>query len=54
MENLQVYRARFNADIATLEPNLHRTASTAWPAAELRTQPVSGTTSQSALDSRWP
>jgi soluble lytic murein transglycosylase len=27
MENLQVYRARFNADIATLEPNLHRAAT---------------------------
>ena len=27
MENLQVYRTRFNADIATLEPNLHRTAT---------------------------
>ena len=27
MENLQVYRARFNAGIATLEPNLHRTAT---------------------------
>ncbi len=27
MENLQVYRARFNADIATLEPNLHRAAA---------------------------
>jgi soluble lytic murein transglycosylase len=27
MENLQVYRARFNAGIATLEPNLHRAAT---------------------------
>jgi hypothetical protein len=27
MENLQVYRARFGASIATLEPNLHRTAT---------------------------
>jgi soluble lytic murein transglycosylase len=27
MENLQVYRTRFNADIATLEPNLHRAAT---------------------------
>jgi soluble lytic murein transglycosylase len=26
MENLQVYRTRFGASIATLEPNLHRTA----------------------------
>jgi soluble lytic murein transglycosylase len=27
MENLQVYRARFGASVATLEPNLHRTAT---------------------------
>jgi soluble lytic murein transglycosylase len=27
MENLQVYRARFGASTATLEPNLHRTAT---------------------------
>jgi soluble lytic murein transglycosylase len=27
MENLQVYHARFGASIATLEPNLHRTAT---------------------------
>jgi soluble lytic murein transglycosylase len=27
MENLQVYRARFGASVATLEPNLHRTAA---------------------------
>jgi hypothetical protein len=27
IENLQVYRARFGASIATLEPNLHRTAN---------------------------
>jgi soluble lytic murein transglycosylase len=27
MENLQVYRARFGANVATLEPNLHRTAT---------------------------
>jgi hypothetical protein len=27
MENLQVYRTRFGASIATVEPNLHRTAT---------------------------
>jgi soluble lytic murein transglycosylase len=27
MENLQIYRARFGADIVTLEPNLHRPAA---------------------------
>jgi hypothetical protein len=27
MENLQVYRARFGASTATIEPNLHRTAT---------------------------
>jgi soluble lytic murein transglycosylase len=27
MENLQVYRTRFGANIATMEPNLHRTAT---------------------------
>jgi hypothetical protein len=27
MENLQVYRARFGASTATLEPNLHRAAT---------------------------
>jgi hypothetical protein len=26
MENLQVYRARFGATAATIEPNLHRAA----------------------------
>ncbi len=36
MENLQVYRARFGASTATVEPNLHRAA-----AAEPRAQPVS-------------
>jgi soluble lytic murein transglycosylase len=36
MENLQVYRARFGASIATVEPNLHRAL-----AAEPRVQPVS-------------
>jgi soluble lytic murein transglycosylase len=33
MENLQVYRARFGASIATVEPNLHR-AATVEPRAE--------------------
>jgi len=33
MENLQVYRARFGASTATIEPNLHRTATIA-PRAE--------------------
>ena len=28
MENLQVYRARFGATTATVEPNLHRAATT--------------------------
>jgi hypothetical protein len=27
MENLQVYRARFGATVATVEPNLHRAAT---------------------------
>ena len=36
MENLQVYRVRFGASIATVEPNLHRAA-----AVEPRTQPAS-------------
>jgi hypothetical protein len=27
MENLQVYRARFGASTATVEPNLHRAAT---------------------------
>ena len=35
MENLQVYRARFGADIATVEPNLHRAAKV-----ELRAEPA--------------
>jgi hypothetical protein len=30
MENLQVYRTRFGAGIATVEPNLHRTLSRSW------------------------
>ncbi len=30
MENLQVYRARFGATTATVEPNLHRTATLDW------------------------
>jgi soluble lytic murein transglycosylase len=36
MENLQVYRARFGASIATVEPNLHRAATV-----EPRDQPAS-------------
>jgi soluble lytic murein transglycosylase len=32
MENLQVYRARFGASIATVEPNLHRAATVEPPA----------------------
>jgi len=36
MENLQVYRARFGASIATVEPNLHRAVSV-----EPRAQPAS-------------
>jgi soluble lytic murein transglycosylase len=30
MENLQVYRVRFGASTATVEPNLHRTATLDW------------------------
>ncbi len=30
MENLQIYRARFGASTATVEPNLHRTATLDW------------------------
>jgi soluble lytic murein transglycosylase len=30
MENLQVYRARFGASTATIEPNLHRAATIEW------------------------
>ena len=37
MENLQVYRARFGASIATVEPNLHRAATV-----EPRAEPASG------------
>jgi len=36
MENLQVYRARLGASIATVEPNLHRTVTV-----EPRAQPAS-------------
>jgi soluble lytic murein transglycosylase len=36
MENLQVYRARFGAGIATVEPNLHRAVTV-----EPRAQPAS-------------
>ena len=36
MENLQVYRVRFGASIATVEPNLHRAATV-----ELHAEPVS-------------
>jgi hypothetical protein len=36
MENLQVYRARFGASIATVEPNLHRAVTV-----EPRVQPTS-------------
>jgi soluble lytic murein transglycosylase len=36
MENLQVYRVRFGAGIAAVEPNLHRAATV-----ELRAEPVS-------------
>ena len=36
MENLQVYRARFGASIATVEPNLHRAVTV-----EPRAQPAS-------------
>src|SRR5260370_41745467 len=36
MENLQVYRARFGASTATVEPNLHRTATI-----ESRAEPIS-------------
>jgi soluble lytic murein transglycosylase len=36
MENLQVYRARFGASTATVEPNLHRTATI-----EPRAEPIS-------------
>jgi soluble lytic murein transglycosylase len=36
MENLQVYRARFGASIATFEPNLHRALTV-----EPRAQPAS-------------
>jgi hypothetical protein len=36
MENLQVYRARFGASIATVEPNLHRTVTV-----EPRAEPAS-------------
>jgi soluble lytic murein transglycosylase len=36
MENLQIYRERFGATMATVEPNLHRTATV-----ELRPRPVS-------------
>jgi soluble lytic murein transglycosylase len=36
MENLQVYRVRFGASTATVEPNLHRAA-----AVEQRTEPAS-------------
>jgi soluble lytic murein transglycosylase len=32
MENLQVYRARFAASTATIEPNLHRAATIVWRA----------------------
>ena len=39
MENLQVYRARFGASTATVEPNLHRTATI-----ESRAGPISVTT----------
>jgi soluble lytic murein transglycosylase len=39
MENLQVYRARFGASTATVEPNLHRTATI-----EPRAKPISVTT----------
>jgi soluble lytic murein transglycosylase len=31
MENLQVYSARLGASVATVEPNLHRTATVDWP-----------------------
>jgi soluble lytic murein transglycosylase-like protein len=31
MENLQVYRVRFGANLATIEPNLHRTATVQSP-----------------------
>jgi hypothetical protein len=31
VENLQVYRTRFRASIATVEPNLFRRASVEWP-----------------------
>jgi soluble lytic murein transglycosylase len=44
MENLQVYRVRFNADLATLEPNLHRVATV-----ESRTAQSAGM-SRSAVD----
>jgi hypothetical protein len=45
MENLQVYRARFGATFATIEPNLHRAAivqSNAEPASKqtLSTEPL--------------
>src|SRR5882672_6144358 len=39
MENVQVYRARFGASTATVEPNLHRTATI-----ESRAGPISVTT----------
>jgi soluble lytic murein transglycosylase len=43
MENLQVYRERFGDISATIEPNLHRTATVEWltkPAA-VEQRPVS-------------
>jgi soluble lytic murein transglycosylase len=39
MENLQVYRARFGAMTATLEPNLHRAATVEWRSRPAAVQP---------------
>src|SRR5262249_19342410 len=41
MENLQVYRARFGASIATFEPNLHRAVPAESLPVEPRVQPAS-------------
>jgi soluble lytic murein transglycosylase len=41
MENLQVYRARFGASIATFEPNLHRAVTVESLTVEPRVQPAS-------------
>jgi soluble lytic murein transglycosylase len=41
MENLQVYRVRFGASIATFEPNLHRAVTVEGLTVEPRVQPAS-------------